>query len=173
MNVNDEGAGGKSLVDRWLAAARDTVAKVNLCWLVTVGCGGDPNARLVSPVAGIAGDDEWTIWFLTSNGLRKVADIRRDDHTMIGYQHDPDSAYVALAGRANIVEDRSEITPRWEKSWNLVFPDGASDPDAVFIRSEVNRIEPWNLAHKVTPTPFGKCAAVLARDAIGRWTCDK
>jgi general stress protein 26 len=60
--------------------------------------------------------DEWTIWFLTSNASRKAADIRHDGRVTVGYQHDPDSAYVALVGDATIVEvaDIASLEPKSE-----------------------------------------------------------
>ena len=171
MTLLDADAGKLGQVDRILAVARNTMAQVTNCWLVTIGQHGEPNARVVSPIPGVEGEEEWTIWFLTSRGSRKVADIRRDDRITIGYQHDPDSAYVVLAGRGTISEDRSEIARRWNQSWNRVFPAGAEDSDALFIKGKIDRIELWNLAQKVTPAPFGKRPAILLRDATRAWSC--
>ena len=160
------------LVDDLLAAARDTVSKVKNCWIVTIGAGGEPNARIVSPIPGVAQDPDWTIWFLTSNGSRKAADIRADARVTLGFQHDPDSAYAVLAGRATIVDARSELASRWNAEWNRVFPAGPGDLDAVFVKIAVTRIELWNLKHGVTPPPFGKRAATLTCDGLGHWSSD-
>lgn len=159
----------QGVIDRLLSAARDTRLRVKHCWVATVGEHGEPHARVVSPIPSASGDDEWTVWFLTSKASRKTADIRRDSRVTIGYQDDQHSAYAALAGRGWIVEDRAELSRRWSSSWNAVFPTGADDLDAVFVKVVVERIELWNLAHKVTPAPFGKCAAVLQRSGAGPW----
>jgi general stress protein 26 len=169
----DKTIGGQESVDRLLAAATDVMAKVTNCWLVTMGRDGRPNARIVSPISGVSGDDEWRVWFLISNSSRKAADIHTDSRVLLGYQYDPDSAYVVLAGQAFIMEERSEISRRWSSAWDLVFPVGSEDMDAVFLKVEVECIELWNLAHKVTPAPFGKCAAMLARSVEGDWTITK
>ncbi|HSV50683.1 MAG TPA: pyridoxamine 5'-phosphate oxidase family protein [Burkholderiaceae bacterium] len=172
MSARQDEGGGSARVDEFLAAARDTVAKVKNCWIVTMGAGGVPNARVVSPIPGVAQDADWTVWFLTSNGSRKAADIRADAWVTLGFQHDADSAYAVLAGRAEIVEGRADLANRWNADWNTVFPAGPSDPDAVFVKVEVERIELWNLAHGVTPAPFGKRAATLKLTAPGQWIRD-
>src|SRR5262249_19885012 len=139
MSTTNEGVGDRDEIAEWIAAARDTMARVSLCWLVTIGSNGRPNARIVSPIPALEDDDEWTIWFLTSKSSRKASDIRRDDRVTLGYQCDADSAYVTLGGRAAIVNDRSEIARRWSRSWNTVFPGGAEDLDAVFLRTVIDR----------------------------------
>ena len=152
---------GQDSTTHLLAVARETMAKVKNCWLVTVAQGGAPSARIVAPIEGVPGEREWTIWVLTSRGSRKIDEIRGDGRVTLGYQHDPDSAYVALAGHATIIDDRAEIARRWNPSWNNVFEAGADDPDAVFIRVDVDHIELFSLAHKVAPEPFCKRSAVV------------
>jgi general stress protein 26 len=169
MITKDHSSGDQGLIDRLLTAARDTRLRAKHCWIATVGEHGEPHARIVSPIPGPSGDDEWTVWFLTSKASRKTAEIRRDGRVAIGYQDDQHSAYTTLAGRGWIVEDRWELARRWSSSWNAVFPKGADDLDAVFVKVDVERIELWNLALKVTPAPFGKCAAVLQRSGAGPW----
>jgi general stress protein 26 len=91
-------------LERLLAAARDTMARVTYCWAATPSGDGGVNLRLVGPIRGVSGEEDWTIWFVTSGGSRKVADIRRAGRLTLGYQHHPDRAalvdYVALIGRA-------------------------------------------------------------------------
>ncbi|MES2939453.1 MAG: pyridoxamine 5'-phosphate oxidase family protein [Pseudomonadota bacterium] len=156
-------------VEQLLAAARSTALAARHCWIATVGEDGAPHARVVSQIPGVPGEDAWTVWFLTSKASRKAAEIRRDARVTVGYQHDPDSAYAAFGGRAVLLDDPSELASRWNPAWNAVFPAGADDPDAVFVKIEVERIELWNLAFKVTPAPFGKRAAVLRRTGSGPW----
>jgi general stress protein 26 len=129
-----------------LSVARELIANVKNCWLVTVSRNGEAHARIVAPIPGVPGESEWTVWVLTSGDSRKVDEIRRDDRVTLGYQHDPDSAYAALAGHARIVDERAKISQRWNNSWDRVFQAGAEDTDAVFIRVEVDRIELFSLA---------------------------
>jgi general stress protein 26 len=154
-------------VDRLLIAARDTIAGVPFCWAITPSEDGGINARLVGPILGAPGDEDWTIWFSTSRSSRKAADVRRAGRLTLGYQHHPDQSYVVLVGRATLFEDRLEIRRRWLESWRLYFPGGPDDPDLVFIRINVDRIE--LCVQGVTAEPFGSRYSVVERDGERRW----
>ena len=169
MSTANDKTEGEESTTRLLAVARELMGQVKNCWLVTVARDGAGSARIVAPIPGVPGEREWTVWVLTSGGSRKTDEIKHDNRVTLGYQHDPDSAYVALTGHATIIDDRVEISQRWKKSWNDVFQAGAEDPDAVFVKVEVDRIEIFSLAQKVAPAPFCKRSAALARDASGRW----
>jgi general stress protein 26 len=157
-------------VDRLLTAARDTMARVTYCWAATPSGDGGVNLRLVGPIPAVSGEEDWTIWFVTSGGSRKAADIRRAGRLTLGYQHRPDRApddYVALIGRAALVEDRSEIRGRWLERWRLYFPGGPDDPDTIFVRMNVERIE--LCVRGVTAEPFGSRHSVLERGDGRSW----
>ena len=143
------------------------MGKVRYCWAVTASEYGGANARPMGRIPGPPGEDEWTVWFLTSSDSRKAAEIRRDRRITIAYQQDSDDAYVTLVGSAALVEDRSEIRSRWQEPWNVYFPSGKEDPNAVFIRVEVDRIELW--VRGITPEPFGLRPSVLLRDSANCW----
>ena len=68
-----------------------------------------------------------------------------------------------------IVDDRAQIAMRWKPSWNAVFSTGADNPDAVFLRVDVDRMELFSVVRKVTPRPFSKKSAALKLDGRGKW----
>src|SRR5215472_7744689 len=92
-------------VDQLLAAARGTMAEVGDCWAATPAADGGVDVRVVVPIAGIPGEEAWTTWFATWNSSRKAAQIRDAGRMALGYQNHAQRAYVALIGRAVIVED--------------------------------------------------------------------
>lgn len=154
-------------VDQLLAAARETMAKVADCWAATPSEDGGVNVRVVGPIPGVPGEDDWTIWFATRRSSRKAADIRRSGLLTLGYQHHPDRAYVALLGEAALIDDRSEIHRRWLEKWRLFFPGGPDDPDTIFVRTDINRIE--LCVRGVTPNPFGSRPSVIVRADDRSW----
>lgn len=158
---------GMARVSQLLAAARDTTAKVTYCWAATLSEDGGINVRLMGPIPGISGEEDWTVWFVTQRSSRKVADIQRGGLLTLRYQHHPDHAYVTLTGRAALVEDRAEIRRRWSERWRLHFLGGPDDPDVAFVRVTVDRIE--LCVPDVTPEPFGSRYSVVRRDAQRRW----
>lgn len=153
--------------DRLLAAARATIAGVRYCWVATRAEDGGTNARAVRSFAGAPGSDEWTRRFLTRRGSRKAADIRRAPRVTLAYQHDSGDAYVALAGRAHLVDDRTEMRSLWQASWDELFPEGFADANMIVVEVETDRIEIH--ARGVTAEPFGHGRTLIERMAAGAW----
>ena len=154
-------------VERLLAAARETMAKVTDCLLATLAEDGSINSRVVVPIPAPTSDDVWTIWFSTHLGSRKAHEIRRNARLTIGYHHHPDRAYVVLKGRATIVEDRDVIRAGWRERFRPYFPGGPENPDTVFVRIEVERIE--LCVNGVTAEPFGSRHSALERGTDRQW----
>jgi general stress protein 26 len=154
-------------IDRLLAAARATMSKVTDCWAATPSVDGGVSVRVVVPIAGIPGEEDWTVWFATHGGSRKATEIRRSGRLTLGCQHHPDRAYVALMGRAALVEDRREIRGRWREAWRMYFPGGPDDPDTIFVKLTVERIE--LCVPGISRDPFGTRHDTLERDAERRW----
>jgi general stress protein 26 len=147
-------------VERALAAARETIAKPRYCWAVTASGDGGANARGMQRLTQIDGD-EWTVWFLTDGRSRKAQEVRRSGRMTIGFAEDTEGSFVALLGEAALVEDRSVILRHWRESWNRFFEGGRGDPNAVFIKVEVGRIE--------LCVDNGTWSATLERDASWQW----
>src|SRR5580693_9698524 len=90
---------------QFLTAARETIAAVPVCWLATRSLDGGTNARAVSSSAGPPGSDEWTRRFLVRRSSRKVVEMRAAPMVTLAFQHPSGDRYIALGGRAVIIED--------------------------------------------------------------------
>src|SRR6185295_18278310 len=58
-----------------IAAATEIIQKAHYCTFITIGEDGQPQARIVDPIAPDAG---FTIWIATNPLTRKVDQLRRD-----------------------------------------------------------------------------------------------
>jgi general stress protein 26 len=148
-------------VDCMLAAARKTIDKVRISWALTES----ENERSIRPMGHlphVQGEDDWTIWFLTSGDSRKIADLRHDQRTTLVFQHDADDAYVTLSGLSVLVEDPSEIKARWKERYNVFFPTEVDRTRSIFFRLVADQAELW--VRGVTPEPFGISTTTLKRD---------
>ncbi|MGD0433169.1 MAG: pyridoxamine 5'-phosphate oxidase family protein [Acetobacteraceae bacterium] len=154
-------------IERFLAAARETVANVPHCWLATRSAEGGAHARAVKSSPGTAGDDEWTRRILVRRGSRKVAELRAAPLVTLAFQHASGDAYVALGGRATLVDDRTEMRGLWPSSMDARFPPGFADANMIVVRVEVHRIEVH--VRGVTREPFGTGRTLLERDGAGGW----
>jgi len=152
-------------VSRLMAGAAKTVRSARYCWLATASEAGAPHVRPMGRVLNDASEDPWMIRFLTDGRSRKAADMRRAEEVTILFQHEPDLAYVALIGRAELHEDASETRRRWKSAYDVYFPRENDRSNAIFVEVEVERMELW--IRGVTPEPFGLRATVLERDGGG------
>ena len=154
-------------IERFLTAARETIAEVPFCWLATRASDGGTNARAVRSIAGAADDDAWTRRFLVRRGARKVAEIRAAPKVTLAYQHASGDAYVALGGRATLVEDNAEMRSLWPSAMDALFPPGFADANIIVVRVAVDRIEVH--VRGVTREPFGHGRTLLERAGDGGW----
>ena len=148
-----------------LDGATKTMRSARYCWLATATESGIPHVRPMGRVLNDPGEDAWKVRFLTDGQSQKADDMRRASEVTILFQHDPDLAFVALIGKAELHENTSETRARWKSAYNVYFPSEADRANAIFVEVEIERMELW--IRGVTPEPFGLRATVLERDAEG------
>ena len=152
---------------QFLAAARETIAAVPVCWLATRSAEGGTNVRAVNTSPGAPGSDEWTRRILVRRSSRKVAEIRATPMATLAYQNPSCDRYIALGGRATIIEDVAEMRTIWSSDLDPHFPPGFADANMIVIRFDVDRIEVH--ARGLTPEPFGAGRTLLERQSSGQW----
>jgi general stress protein 26 len=152
-------------IDRFLAAARATIAELPICWLATRSLEGGTNARAVNASAGPRGADEWCRRFLVRRSSRKVAEMRAAPQVTLAYQHSSGDRYVALGGHATIIEDVATMRTMWPSHLDAQFPPGFANANMIVIQVDVDRIEVH--ARGLTPEPFGHGRTLLERRGAG------
>lgn len=146
-----------------LDTVRTMLRQIKYCFLITHGQTW-PSARLVEPLVG---DEELVLWIGTHPELRKVREIRADDHVTLAFQSTREDANLVVYGRARVVDDLAERRRRWSGRWRLFFPDGPAG-DYVVLRVEATRLELMSFKRNVVLEPFGLRPAVLVR-GDGGW----
>jgi general stress protein 26 len=149
-----------------LAGATKTIQAVRYCWLVTKSADGF-NARPMGRVLPEKSEGGWIIRFVTDGRSRKAHELCGAREVGLIFQSDPDEAYVALFGKAQLLDRAGDIERFWKKPYEVYFPTPADRAAAAFIEVDVIRMELW--IRGVTPEPFGLNATKLARDADGVW----
>jgi len=153
-------------VERLLAAARNTIAEVPFCWVVTQAADGGANARVVKTQPGTRDDDFWTRWFLTPRIGRKAAEIGKAGRVTLAYQHDSGTAYVAVAGRAELIDDRAAVESRFRGS-AYDDPAGVVAASLIAVRVTADHLELH--VRGVTAEPWGRGRTLLDRKPDGSW----
>ena len=156
-------------VTRLLEGVSKTVRSTRYCWLGTASEDGLANVRPMGrllPEAG-EGNDAWSIVFFTDSRSHKAADIRRNSRVTLVFQHDADDAFVAMTGKANLVESKSDVDRRWKDAYNAFLPSPEDREHVVFVDVDIERMELW--IRGVTPEPFGFHTTKLERDSDRGW----
>lgn len=103
--------------------------------------GEEAHARPMA-VAGVEGAN--TVWFVTGDRSPKAEEIRDDARVSVTFQGP--LKFIALSGRASLVQDPKKIDELWQTSWKAWFPDGKDDPSISLIRVTVTDAEFWDTA---------------------------
>jgi len=121
--------------------------------LATMTTAGAPWVRYVS----IESEPDFTLRFCTSRASRKVGHIGNnpDVHLTCGNLQPPDdSAYLQVAGRAEICSDAETKARYWQDEWRRYFK-GPDDPDYVMVFVRPTRIE-YNGPGSFEPEVWGE-----------------
>ena len=85
------------------------------------------------------------LWFVTLDGMPKLADVARDPHINLSYYKDRTREWVSVSGLARISKDRQIIHALWAPDWSAWFPKGddprhgtKDDPRMVLIGVDVH-----------------------------------
>jgi general stress protein 26 len=93
------------------------------------------------------------LWFIADRTGRHVADIQGEPRVALTFS--ARDAWVALTGRAGVVEDRAKLEELWNTFAEAWLPGGPDNPDAVLLRVDVEEAEYWD-------TPGGKVASLIS-----------
>ena len=94
-----------------IAAATDIIQKAHYCTFITIDEDGQPQARMVDPIAP---DADFTIWFATNPLTRKVDQVRRNPKVTLSCFDAGTSSYVTVLGRGELVTDVAEKQRHWK-----------------------------------------------------------
>jgi general stress protein 26 len=133
-----------------IAAAREIMQAQTYCALITLDETGRPSVRTMNPFPP---EEDMTVWIATNTKTRKIQQIRSDPRVCLYYaDHGKAIGYVALSGRAVLVDDMKEILKRKRDYWDTAFP---GLKDLVLIKVVPEQMDVLNykqgaLADKVT-----------------------
>jgi len=107
-----------------IAAARAIMKTARYCALITLDSNGRPQARTMDPFPP---EENMRVWLGTNRNSRKVAEISRNEHVTLYYFVSEEQAYVAISGRARMVDDPKEKAKHWKDEWKDFYPDRGND----------------------------------------------
>lgn len=125
-----------------LAAARELMEAQEYCGLVTLDETGMPQVRTMTPFPP---DEQMVVWIATNTRSRKVEEIKKDPRVALYYSdHTKGTGYVAITGKAVLVDDMTEIRKRKRAYWDSSFP---GLKNIVMIKVIPERLDVINYKH--------------------------
>jgi general stress protein 26 len=119
----------------------DLIKDARTALLVTIGENSTLEAR---PMGCLQTTFDGTLWFLTFSHSSKLQQLGRDDRVMVGYVNPEKYEYVALSGRARIVDDRQKLNELWSEGLRVWFPKGSGDPELALLAIDVEKADYWS-----------------------------
>ena len=133
--------------DSLLIIARSIIDSARCHVLVTVDENGKPHTREMDPFAP---EENMTIWLGTSPKTRKVKQIEKNPNVVMFYYDTKGISYVALEGKARIVNDPAQKAKHLKEYWKLYYPD--QDKDYVLIQIVPDIMELISYKHNILGT---------------------
>jgi general stress protein 26 len=135
------GAEMKSEFEKFYALVED----INTAMMTTRRSDGHLRSRAMANQRRAAGAD---LWFVTTDGSAKLADLAQDPHLNLSYYRDSNREWVSVSGTAAISQDRAKIRELYAPDWKMWFPDegdprhgSPDDPRMVLIGVTVHAAE--------------------------------
>ena len=118
------------------------IEDIEIAMMTTRRADGHLQSRAMATQKRHAGAD---LWFVTLDGMPKLADVARDPHVNLSYYKDRTREWVSVSGLARISKERQIIHALWAPDWAAWFPKGddprhgtKDDPRMVLIGVDVH-----------------------------------
>lgn len=115
---------------------------IEIAMLTTRRADGHLESRAMATQKRSSGAD---LWFVTTEGSRKLRDIAADPHVNLSYYKDRTREWVSVSGIASISRDRAKVRDLYAADWKAWFPDEGDarhgtpdDPRMVLIGVDVH-----------------------------------
>ena len=118
---------------------------IEIAMMTTRRPDGHLRSRAMATQRPAAGAD---LWFVTSQGCAKLAELAQDPHVNLAYHRDSNHEWVSVSGTAAISTDRAKIRELYAPDWKMWFGSEGDprhgtpeDPRVVLIGVTVHAAE--------------------------------
>jgi general stress protein 26 len=130
--------------DTLLSVAREYIQAVRYCALITVDSTGQPYVRAMDPFLP---DENMVVLLGTNRNSRKAQEIRNNPRVTLYYSDDRGEGYVAIIGRASLVDDPKEKAVWWKEEWDEFYKDQKGS--YLLIKVIPEKLEILNYKHSI------------------------
>jgi general stress protein 26 len=127
----------------------DLLDDLPIAMLTTFGAEGPRSV----PMARQEVEPSAQLWFISARDTAHVRAVEREPRVSLTFS--ARDSWVAVYGRAAVVDDRDKLAELWNTFAEAWLPGGPDDPNAVLLRVDVEHGEYWD-------TPGGKVASLIS-----------
>ncbi len=120
---------------------KEKIKDIKYAMLTTLEVGGDFHTR---PMYTHEMEADGSLLFLTYRDSTKVTEVMQDNHVSLAYSDHGSDTYVAIAGKAEMTNDRQKIRDLWNDLLKAWFPNGPDDPNVMLLRVKPAKAEYWD-----------------------------
>lgn len=137
------------------------IEKIDICMLAS----RDEEAIRGRPMSSIPRQNENAIYFLTDTDGHKDTEVDRDDSVGLFYQKPGDGKFLAITGRARVLNDRALIKDLWNTGAEAYWA-GPEDPKVRVIEVTPQDAQFWEGPHGIVATVQMVLAATTAMPPV-------
>ncbi len=124
-----------------IAILKEMVEKVGICMFTTLTADNDFNSR---PMGTAKVEEDGSIWFFTNEYSPKSKEISKDNEVSLAYSSPSSNTYIAVSGKAELVDDQVRKEAYFSAPIKAWFPDGPEDPNLILIKVTPSAAEYWD-----------------------------
>ena len=149
MEVSAQENQSTSIRDSVIIAAKDIMGMQHYCALITLDSTGLPDVRTMNPYPV---EDDMIIWMATNRLSGKAKEILYNPNVCVYFaDHKNASGYVAVNGKAEIIDDKDLLVKKKREYWEQAVPDWQNV--LVLIRIVPQKMEVVNYKYKLYGNP--------------------
>ena len=102
----------------------ELVEDIEIAMMTTRRRDGHLRSRAMANQKRASGAD---LWFVTTDGSDKLADLEHDEHVNLSYYRNSSREWISVSGIAKVSRDRPKVRELYAPDWKMWFPDNG-DP---------------------------------------------
>ena len=127
--------------DRKLKTLAQKMSGIDVTMFSTYSTNGKLDIRPMSNNGEVEYDG--TSYYFAFEDSSVVKDLKRDEHVGLAFQS-KQGLYVAVDGKAKLIQDKASMAERWTPSLEQWFKDGVDTAGLTMIEVKAKRIRYWD-----------------------------
>jgi general stress protein 26 len=153
-----------------IALLKDMIEDVRICMFTTLSDKDEFSSR---PMGTAKVEEDGSIWFFTNEYSLKTKEISKENQVTLGYSNPATNTYVAVNGKAELVDDQAKKEAYFSAPIKAWFPDGVEDPRLILIKVEPISAEYWDSNSSKMVVAFNMLKAIVTGSTYDEGTHDK